>query len=170
MVNRWKSTLSLTSNLLQVVESWRLLIGIMDGVIVAYDLSSLQQVGYLPETKGCVLFSVHDKGSTLVVGSKKKISIYLWQGTGFVLRKDISLPESLKCLSCLSSNVVIVGHKRCYEALDLISLAATRVLEFDNKDNRMVCFELLATGGRRAVMVLSAGQHGIVYEIAPSGG
>lgn len=109
---------------LTIAESWGLLLGIMDGMVVAYNLQTLQQASQLPESKGCSHFSIHERSSLLVVASKKKITCYVWQGTGFILKKEITLADSVKSLFCVQ-NAILVGLKKSYEAIDLATLSST---------------------------------------------
>jgi len=85
------------------------------------NLAPLQQ---LAETKGCLLYTINEATSLLCVGSKKKIDIFVWQGTqlGFAHRKEFIRAESPRGLFCLRTGTgVIVGNKRTYDHVDLVS-------------------------------------------------
>ena len=71
------------------------------------------------------MFSISERNSLLAVLNKKKLTLYLWQGTNFIIRKELNLPDAAKTILC-SQNAVIVGYKRHYEAIDLTSLSSFR--------------------------------------------
>ena len=71
------------------------------------------------------MFSISERNSLLAVLNKKKLTLYLWQGTNFIIRKELNLPDAAKTILC-SQNAVIVGYKRHYEAIDLTSLSYFR--------------------------------------------
>lgn len=52
--------------------------GIVDGVITAYDMNTFLVKASLLDTKGCHTFAISDYNDILVVAHKKKISIYAW--------------------------------------------------------------------------------------------
>jgi hypothetical protein len=138
----------------------------MDGMVMAYDLQTFQLMSQLPETKGVIAFAIHEKSSMLAVLNKKKLSLYLWQGTSFLLRREITLSTEAKCLLC-ASNLVVVGYKRYYETIDILTLAVTRILDFE-KDHKMVCLELPLTSLRPSSVLLSIGLQGVVLDTLTS--
>ena len=115
--------------------------GIVDGAITAYDLHTAQMITTIAETKGCLGFAVHEKSSILVVAIKRKLALYVWQGAGFVPRREISLADFPKTIAC-AANMIVVGYKRHYESVDLTSFATARLLDVD-KEHRMVCLEVI---------------------------
>ena len=108
-----------------IIDSWRVLIGIIDGIITVYDINTLQVLCQLIETKGCTMFSVSERNSLLAVLNKKKLTLYLWRGTNFIIRKELNLPDVAKTILC-TQNVLIAGYKRHYESIDLTSLSSHR--------------------------------------------
>jgi hypothetical protein len=148
---------------LVTVDIWRVLIGIIDGIIAVYDINTLQVLCQLPETKGCTMFSVSERNSLLAVLNKKKLTLYLWQGTNFIIKKELNLPDAAKVILC-SHNAVITGYKKHYEAIDLSSLTIHRILDFD-KDHRMVCMEMPTSSTRNGYILLSTGLQGIVLDL-----
>lgn len=142
------------SNLI-LVESWRVLIGIMDNMVMAYDSHSFQILSQLLDTKGCHLFAVHERSSLLVVANKKKLSIYMWQESGLVPRRELNCNEVPKLLQCVPG-AIIVGCKRHYEIIDLANMTMSRLLDFD-KEHRMVSLEVHTIAGRSSSTLLSVG-------------
>jgi CNH domain len=77
------------------------------------------------ETKGCNLFSAQERNCTLVVANKKKISFFMWQGTGLDHLTDRALMDLPRLLYCLPHSVII-GYKRYYEAIDIPPITAAQ--------------------------------------------
>ena len=77
------------------------------------------------ETKGCHTFSCQERSCILVVVNKKKISFYLWLGKRFDHLSDGMLNDVPKIIYCLPQSV-IVGYKRCYEAIDVPTMTASK--------------------------------------------
>ena len=148
---------------LVTIDTWRVLIGIIDGIITVYDINTLQVLCQLPETKGCTMFSISERNTLLAVLNKKKLTLYLWQGTNFIVRKELNLPDAAKIILC-SHNAVIAGYKRHYEAIDLTLLSTHRILDFD-KDHRMVCMEMPTSSTRNGYVLLSIGLQGILLDL-----
>ena len=126
------------------------MIGIVDGMITAFDITSFQVKSQLLDTKGCHLFAINERSFTVVVINKKKMTLYAWQlgqNAGFVIRKEASLPDTPKALFYIQ-NAVIIGFKRSYEAIDVNTFASSRILDVD-KDQRMVCVEVFKKCFRR---------------------
>jgi hypothetical protein len=136
----------------------------MDGAVTAYDIHTLQQVASIQDTKGCVGFAIHEKSSVLIVAIKRKLALYVWQGSGFVPRKEIAVAEFPKFVFC-AANMVVVGYKRHYESTDLTSFATSRLLDVD-KEHRMVCLELPQSPLRNNSIILSVAQQGVVVDIS----
>ena len=66
---------------LTVVDAWRMLLGLVDGQLVAYDVNTCRKIAELPETKGALLLSVHPTSQRVVVVTKKKqLLTYAYQG------------------------------------------------------------------------------------------
>ena len=148
---------------LTCVDSWRVVIGIMDGMVMAYDSQTLQLLSQLLDTKGCHLFAVQERSSLLVVANKKKISIYQWQDSGIVPKREMATPEVPKSLLCVSG-AIIVGYKKGYDVIDLQdvsssatnTMTASRLIDFD-KEHRNVCLEVAGVPGRPPSALLSVG-------------
>jgi hypothetical protein len=98
----------------------------------------------MPETKGTTLYDINEKACLLCVSQKHKLKIFQWQSGlgGFLLRREVSYPESPRTLLCISgTNNLLVGLKKHYEILDLQSYNSTKVVEFE-KEHRLVAFEV----------------------------
>jgi hypothetical protein len=74
------------------------------------------------------------------VAVKRKILIFGWQGTNFVMRKEILVVDSPKLLVCVSNNI-IVGYKKHYEVIDIASSTSTRLLDID-REHKLVSLEV----------------------------
>lgn len=148
---------------LVTVDTWRVLIGIIDGIITVYDINTLQVLCQLPETKGCTMFSISERNALLAVLNKKKLTLYLWQGTSFIVRKELNLPDVAKIILC-THNAVIAGYKKHYEAIDLTLLSTHRILDFD-KDHKMVCMDMPKSSTRNGYVLLSIGLQGILLDL-----
>lgn len=149
---------------LQTVESWRVLLGIFDGTLCSYDLQHFGQIASIPNEpniKGlCTMFAVHERAGVvvLVCQGKKRLFVYAYnQSVGFQFRREITLvdvPKSITCLSASSSTtvVVIIGYKKFYESIDLstsISMTpgfqqplANRILDVE-KEHKMAMLEVI---------------------------
>ena len=108
------------------MKPWRALIGIIDGIIMAYDSQFLQLLGMIPDTKVCHVFAVNEKSYTIVVANKKKLSLFGWQVPGFVLRREFNLNDIPKSL-LFSSVAVVIGYRKFYDCLDLMSANTSRI-------------------------------------------
>jgi hypothetical protein len=136
----------------------------MDGAVTAYDVHTLQPVATIADTKGCTCFAIHEKSSILVVPLKRKLALYVWQGSGFVPRREIALTDFPKNITC-AANMLIIGQKRHYEAIDLTSFAMSRLIDVE-KDYKMVTLELPQSPLRNASLILSIGLQGILMDMA----
>ena len=142
---------------LTCVDSWRVVIGIMDGMVMAYDSQTLQLLSQLLDTKGCHLFAVQERSSLLVVANKKKISLYQWQDSGIVPKREMATPEVPKSLLCVTG-AVIVGYKKGYDVIDLqdVTMTASRLIDFD-KEHKNVGLAIAGVPGRPPSALLSVG-------------
>jgi hypothetical protein len=108
---------------------------------VVYDSDNFTALGQINESKGALSFSVHEKSSLLCTLSKRKISLFLWQGFGFILRREIPLTETPKISYCLDG-MIILGHKKNYDMMEMSSYASSKLLDFD-KEHKSICLEVL---------------------------
>ena len=152
---------------LRIFSDWGVLLGIIDGIITVYDVNTCQCVAQLLDTKGCTMYSVHESSTMLVVGNKRKISFYLWQGSGFMPQREVALNESPKFLQCLQG-AVIVGYKKSYEVVSASNYSSTHVVDVD-KEHSMVGTDTPASIRRSACVLLSVGAHGVLVENARQG-
>lgn len=116
---------------------------IVDGVLTFFDLASSSVRPSLPDTKGCHAFSVNERNFTIVVANKRKLMIYSWQeghGGGAHLRKELATTDLSKSLLCMD-NCLVIGYKRSYEAVDLMTYSTLKVLDVD-KDQKMISVEV----------------------------
>jgi CNH domain len=93
--------------------------------MTVYDLHTAEMLCRVAETKGCNLFSAQERNCTLVVANKKKISFFMWQGTGLDHLTDRGLMDLPRLLYCLPHSVII-GYKRYYEAIDIPPITAAQ--------------------------------------------
>jgi len=124
-------------------QAWGILIGIVDGMITAFDINAFQVKSQLADTKGCHCFSINERNFSIVVANKKKITLYAWQlgqNAGFIVRKEATLPDTPRNIVYIQ-NVVILCYKRSYEAIDVNTFATSKILDVD-KDQRMTCIEV----------------------------
>ncbi len=108
---------------------------------MVYDSDNFTALGQINESKGALSFSVHEKSSLLCTLSKRKISLFLWQGFGFILRREIPLTETPKISYCLDG-MIILGHKKNYDMMEMSSYASSKLLDFD-KEHKSICLEVL---------------------------
>ena len=80
-----------TLNQMQYVPSKNMLIAIIDDVIMAYDVVTLQLITQILDTKGISRFSYHEESCVLVCSIKKKVMVYTFSGAGFVSHSFLSL-------------------------------------------------------------------------------
>jgi len=125
------STLSLPT------QSWRALIGIVDGVVTAFDSQYSQSLGAVTEQKGSHCYSVNEQSRFLVLANKKKLYQYAWQAPGFVPIREYNLTDTPKSLLCVR-NGVIIGYRKHYECLDLITGNATRILDVEREHKMLI--------------------------------
>lgn len=151
-------------SVMKVVENWKVLVGIVDDVIMVYDVNNFQCISQLLDTKGCTNFSVHETSSLLCVSNKRKITLYSWQGSGFIPKREIGLSESPKFILCIPG-AVITGSKKHYEIIDLASFTTFRLLEAE-KEHQMVGLEVPANAvtGKTRRILLSIGIQGVLMD------
>jgi hypothetical protein len=155
---------------LEFIGSWNAILGISDSFIVVYDSDNFTALGQINESKGVLNYSVHERTSLLCTISKRKVSLFLWQGFGFIMRREIPLADTPRVSYCLDG-MILLGHKRWYEAMDTSAYATTRLLDVD-KEHKMICQELPATNRRpKSVLISTNSQSGTLLAIrtTPSG-
>lgn len=116
------------------------MLGISDSFMVVYDSDNFTALGQINESKGVLSYSVHERSSLLCTISKRKISLFLWQGFGFILRREIPLADTPRTCYCLDG-VVVLGHKKWYEAVETSAYTTTRLLDVE-KEHKMICMEV----------------------------
>ena len=121
-------------------QAWNAVLGISDAFIVVYDSDNFTALGQINESKGVLSYSVHERSSLLCTISKRKISLFLWQGFGFILRREIPLADTPRTSYCLDG-VVVLGHKKWYEAMETSAYTVTRLLDVE-KEHKMICMEV----------------------------
>ncbi|KAJ1443435.1 hypothetical protein B484DRAFT_6762 [Ochromonadaceae sp. CCMP2298] len=142
---------------LTCVESWRALLCIVDGLVTAFDSQFYQPLGAITEQKGCHCFAVHEAGRFLLLAHRKKLMQYAWQGgqgqggqgqaSCFQLLREFTLADSPQSLLCCGGGAgggggcVIVGYRRHYECLDLLSGTSSRILDVE-KEHKLVALEV----------------------------
>jgi len=147
---------------LKIYESWRIIVGIIDGIIMVYDTQTCQCICQLLDSKNCTLFSVHEGSSIMAVANKRKVSFYSWQGQGFVPQREMVLGETPKFLHCISG-AVIIGYRKTYELISLSNFNSTHLLDVD-KEHAMVGADIPTSIRRGACVLLSVGNHGMLIE------
>lgn len=123
-----------------LTQAWNAILGISDSFIVVYDSDNFTALGQINESKGVLSYSVHERSSLLCTISKRKVSLFLWQGFGFIMRREIPLSETPRISYCLD-NMIVLGHKKWYEAVDTSSYSTTRLLDVE-KEHSMICLEV----------------------------
>lgn len=113
---------------------------ICDGHLMAYDSEFFQHLTTLVESKGCHLFAVNERQSSIALVIKKKLYLYFWQQSTFILRKEFSLQDVPKTIYFHQCGIII-GYRRFYESIDPATGLVTRILDFE-KEHKMVCFEV----------------------------
>jgi tetratricopeptide (TPR) repeat protein len=149
---------------MKVVENWKVLVGIVDDVIMVYDINNFQCISQLLDTKGCQMFSLHEPSSMLCVTNKRKITLYSWQGSGFIPKREIALSETPKFILCVPG-AVISGTKKHYDIIDLTTFTTFRLLEAE-KEHQMVGLEVPANSiiGKTSRILLSVGLQGVLMD------
>jgi hypothetical protein len=125
-----------------LIQSWRLLVGVFDGVVTAYDFQNNLMVCQLPETRGCSSIALNERQSLIYVTLKKKILCFIWQNGNFQPRREIVLNDTPKLVSCIQPNSIVVGFKKTYDLIDGGTATVTRLLDFD-REHKNVCLEVL---------------------------
>ena len=83
---------------------------------------------------------VNEQSRFLVLANKKKLFQYAWQAPGFVPIREYNLADVPKSLLCVR-NAVIIGYRKHYECLDLITGNATRILDVE-REHKMIITEV----------------------------
>jgi hypothetical protein len=125
---------------LNICKGWNIILGIVDSLLVAYDLNSLSPISQLPELKGTTHFAVNERSLLLIAGAKRKMSVLSWHLAGFVLKKEIPCTESVKTLLC-TPNFILVGFKRHYDVIDLQTTTFTKLVDFE-REHKQSCVEV----------------------------
>ena len=77
--------------------------------------------------------------------NKKKLLAYSWQAPGFVLSREYLLLQDIpKSIQYICNTYVVIGYKRHYEYLDLITGAMTRLFDVE-KEHKMVALQVTVT-------------------------
>ena len=151
---------------LKVFENWRIMVGIIDGIIMAYDTHTFQCLSQLLDSKGCTQFSIDEKTAMMAVVNKRKISLFTWQGSGFVPQRELSLNETPKFVHCKSGHI-IVGYKKSYDTINLSTFNSVPIVDIEKEHNMVGC-DISSNPRRPASVLLSVGLQGILVEIAPT--
>lgn len=136
---------------LTIHEGQNLMIMLSDGLINVHSLPSFKLLTSLAKFKGAISYTPDSTGGNLklAIVHKKKIIICDFNGTDFVLKKELSVPDVVKlCLWC--GNSLCIGIKKEYDRIDiengsmkelfrseLPQLAGCNVPSFDN--NMLLC-------------------------------
>jgi hypothetical protein len=126
-------------------QSWRSLVGIVDGVLSAFDTQFTQNVTQIADQKGCNCFAINEAHRTLVISNKKKLLQYAWQAPGFAFVRDFNLPDVPKNMLFVR-NAVVLGYRKHYECLDLVTGVANRILDVE-REHSMLITEVSAPSG-----------------------
>lgn len=117
-----------------------MILGIIDGMIYAYDSQFYQQMATIPDSKGCHLYAVNELAKMIVVANKKKLTQYSWQEPGFQMKKEFNLSDVPKNIYCIAGSVII-AYKKYYECLDVNTGGLSRILDVE-KEHKMVIIEV----------------------------
>lgn len=137
---------------LQVIDSWHVLICIIDHIVTIYDVHSHAMVASITESKGCSTFTVHESSSTIAIANKAKLIIYkrlsshstqkalttISKSFQFQFYKELSLNDTPRLIHFISKDTIVVGYKRHYEILNINTSTSYHILEFE-KEHKMVC-------------------------------
>lgn len=121
-----------------------MILGIIDGTMMAYDSQFYQMLASIPDSKGCHVYAVNEKQSSLVVANKKKLTQYIWQAPGFQIRKEFNLADTPKSL-LYAGNLVVVGYKRFYEVVDISTGGTAKIVDVD-KEHKNISIEVIFFG------------------------
>jgi len=148
---------------LTCVESWRALIGLVEGIIVAYDSQFYQLLGSIVDNKGCHLYAINENNQLLVAINKKRLSQYIWQYPGFGVRKEINLVDIPKSIAYIGEHVII-GYKKFYECIHMPSGIISRIIDFD-KEHKTLILQIPSSHLRGESLLLSLGNQGIILPL-----
>ena len=143
---------------LKVVESWRVLLCIVESTLHVYNLHALgtQAPQGLKETKGCLMYSVSSKANILCVISKRKLSFYSFMGKkgDFAHRGDLALPETPRVVYCCEHGVV-VGFRKSFDYIDFETSQQTRLIGGDkDREGKCTITDLPSTEFRGGCLLL----------------
>lgn len=112
-------------------------------MLTVYDSQFFQLIASIPDQKGCHSYSVLEHMRSLVLVNKKKLFAYSWQAPGFVLSREyLLLPHEIpKSIQYVCNTYVVMGYKKHYEYLDLITGAVTRLFDVE-KEHKMVALQV----------------------------
>jgi len=104
-----------------VFDTHALLVAIVDGAVVVYDMRSLRVTAHVRDVRGVLSFAAHVPSRTLILFFKKKAKLYFWQHGGVLQdpKREYALPETPTCACCLSDKCVVVANKRSFDVLSL---------------------------------------------------
>ena len=142
----------------------------MDSCLSAYDINTCRQLAQVADTKGAVLFAVHEASrSVTVVTKKKQLLVYGWAGglssSGPLAPKGppLTLPDVPSCMCCAGETAVVVGYKKSYSIIDLVTGATTKLIDTERPG---IAVELPASPMRPARVLLSSGSRGVFVNLA----
>lgn len=148
---------------LRVIQNWRIVMSIVDGMVTTFDINSCQPISQLTDTKGCTLYTVHETSSLLFVALKRKLLVFQWTGAGFSLLRELVTAETPRALYAVV-NCLLVGYKKHYEALNVSSLSAVKICDVE-REHRMIVLEVPPFPRRGHSVVLSNSLQGIMFDI-----
>ena len=147
---------------LQVVESWHVLICIIDHIVTIYDLQTHAMIASITDSKGCSMFTVQESTSTIAIVHKSKLILYKRNiisslsapkhnssiapinhsnSYQYQFHKECSLPDTPRLAQFIANHVMIVGFKRHYEILNVDTLISYHILEIE-KEHKMICTQV----------------------------
>ena len=69
------------------------------------------------------------------------MTLFLWQGFGFTVRREISLADTPRLTLC-RDGMVLIGNKKSYEIIDTSTFSVIKVLDVE-KEHRMAALEVI---------------------------
>jgi len=116
-----------------VIESWQVMLYFFDGSLTVVNLGQSSASAQTIEAKGIRCFCIEESQKILYVSTKKRIHIFSWEGTSFVLQKDLPLSSTPLSLATVPGvpAVVVLGFKREYSLFDVGTRQLTPVLEME---------------------------------------
>ena len=110
---------------------------------MAYDSQFYQLLGSVGDVKSCHMYAVNEARRSVLLASKKKLLLYSWQAPGFAFRREFSLSDVPRSLTCVR-DCAVLGFKRHYECLDVLlssSGVTARVLDVE-REHRTLCVQV----------------------------